>query len=59
MAPPEHSYPTIAIPECSDIAEAQKDDFAIDFMKMIQVLKEEMSNCLKEIQKNTNDGKNG
>lgn len=42
MAPPEPSYPTTVRPEYFNAAEAQKKDLKTIFMKVIEVLKEEI-----------------
>lgn len=50
MAPSEPSNPTTARPEHSNTAKAQENDLKTDFMKMIEVLKEEMKKSLEEYQ---------
>jgi hypothetical protein len=40
--------------EHSNMAEGQERDLKTNYMKMVQVLKEEMTKSLKEIQENTN-----
>ena len=51
MPPLEHSYSTIAGPEQ---LKPKERDLKNTYMKMIEVLKEEINKSLKEIQKNTN-----
>ena len=54
MPPPEPSYPTAANSECSSTVEAQENQLKTNFMKMIEVFKEDMNKSLKEIQENRN-----
>lgn len=42
MTPAEPSYLRTAIPECFNATEAQENDFKLNFMTMIEVLKKEM-----------------
>ena len=42
MTPPEPSYPVIARSECSNASEAPKVDLKTNFMKLIEVLEEEI-----------------
>lgn len=52
------SYPTTTSPEYSIIAEAQENILKINFMKMIQILKEEEVNkFIKESKENKNNWK--
>jgi hypothetical protein len=44
------SYPISAGPEYSNIAEGQEKDFKTKYMKIIEVLKEDVNKYLKEIQ---------
>lgn len=50
MAPPEPSYSTTASSEHSDTVEAQENNLKINFMKRMEVLKEEINKLPKEIQ---------
>lgn len=50
----EPSPPTTASPEYSSIAEAQEKDLKINYIKMIEFIKEEINKSLKEIQEDTN-----
>jgi hypothetical protein len=52
MSPLQPSYLIITGPKYSNLAEDK--DFKTVWMKMIEVLKEEMNTSLKEIQKSTN-----
>ena len=52
MSPLQPSYLIITGPKYSNLAEDK--DFKTVWMKMIEVLKEEMNKSLKEIQKSTN-----
>lgn len=53
-AQPELSYHTTANPGYCNTAEALENDHKTNFMKMIEALKVEMNNSLKEIQENIN-----
>ena len=55
MSPLKPGYPTTAGPEYSNTAATQENDLNTNFMKMIEVLKEEMNKPLKESQENTNN----
>lgn len=46
----EPSYPTRAGPEYSSIAETQGKNLKTNYLKMIEVLKEEMNKSFNEIQ---------
>ena len=54
MAPPEPSNPTTAKPEHCNAAETQEDKLKNYFMMMIEALKEETKNSLKEVEEKTN-----
>jgi hypothetical protein len=54
MSLQEPSYLTTAGHEYSKIAETQEKDLKANYIKMIEVFKEEMNTSLKEIQRNTN-----
>lgn len=47
------SYPTIASSEDSNTATAQERDLKLNFMKMTEVLKQEINKFLKEIEGKT------
>lgn len=51
MSLPEPSCPTTASPEYPNTAEAQENDLKTNSMMMLDVLKEEMKNSRKEIEK--------
>ena len=53
ISQPESSCPTTVESEYSNIAEAQEKDLETNHKKIIESLKEEMSEFLKEIQVNT------
>ena len=53
MSKLESSCPTTAGPEFSNISEAQEKELETNHKKMIEALKEEMSEFLKEIHVNT------
>lgn len=48
MSPPEHSYFTTTNPEQSSTAEEPENDLTTNFMKMIEVIKEDMNKSLKK-----------
>lgn len=50
MSPLELSHLTIASPEYSNTLEAEENDLQTNFMKMIELLKEEINDSLKKIQ---------
>lgn len=50
MVPPEPSYFMTVRFEYSSAAEAQEDDLKVNFMRMIEALKEEVKTSLKEIE---------
>lgn len=50
IAPPKSSDPTTKRPEHLNVTEAQEYDFKNNCKKMIEALREEMKNCLKEIE---------
>ena len=52
-APPETSGSTTARPEHPNADEAEENNLKNNFMKMIEALKEEMKNFLKEKEKKT------
>lgn len=49
LPPLEPSYPTTAVTEYSNIAEAWEIDLRKVYIEMVEDLKDEMSNSLKEI----------
>lgn len=51
MSPLEHIYPDTISFEYSNTTEAQEKDVKAKFMKMFEVLKEEVNKSLKDIQK--------
>ena len=53
-APPETSDSTVARPKHPNTDEAEENDIKNNFMKMIETLKEEMKNSLKEMEEKTN-----
>lgn len=55
VSPPEFSYLTRASPECSNTAEAQAKDFGTHYMKMIEVLKQEMNKSPNDIHEDANN----
>lgn len=57
MVPQEPRYPITASPKCFKLAEAQQNGLKIYFMKMLEVIKEEMDKPLQKVQENTQ--KNG
>ena len=52
MAPPEHTYLPTERPRNSNSSEAQPNDLKTNFIKIGEVLKEEINTSLKEIQIN-------
>ena len=48
MSPLEATYPTTVNPEYSSTAEAQENDLKTNFMKIIEVLKQEINKSLKK-----------
>lgn len=58
MLPSEPRYSTTAILDYSNNKEAQERDFKTNFMKIIEVLKEEMNKSHKQFQENTIIGRN-
>lgn len=54
MAPPKPSYPTTANTEYSNTNEAQQRNLTTNFVKIIEMIKEDMNKSLKKIQINTN-----
>lgn len=54
MAAPETSDPTSARLEQSSTEEAEGNDLEINFVKVIETLKEEMRNYLEEMEGKTN-----
>lgn len=52
---PRDSCPTIGSPRHSSVSEAHENDLKTNFMKMVELHKEEMKKSLKEIQENTNN----
>lgn len=52
MSPQEAQYPTKAHSAYSNISETQENYLKINFMKIIEVIKEEMNKPLEEIQEN-------
>ena len=57
MAPPEPSGPTTGRPEHPNPEEAEENNLKYNFMKMIETLKEEMKNSLKEMEEKTKNWK--
>ena len=53
MAPAETSGSTSARPKHHSVYEAEEKDLKSNFMNMIEALKEEMKNSLKELQEET------
>ena len=53
MLPPESSHPTKANPKYLNTVEAQENGIKINFMMIIEILKEEMKNSLKETKEKT------
>ena len=51
MSPPEPSYRTAASPDYSNTTKAKENELKINFMKIIEVLKEEINKSLKENQR--------
>lgn len=54
MSSLEPSYPTTVGPEYSKIAKTQEKDININYINIIEVLKEGINKHLKEGQENTN-----
>ena len=54
MPPLEPSYPTPVGPKYSNIGEAQEKYLKVNYVKMIEVLKEKINKSLKESRENTN-----
>lgn len=54
MAPPDPSYPVTAKPEYSNAAQAGENDLKTNRMKIIDILKENMKEALKEIKEKAN-----
>jgi hypothetical protein len=57
MIPSEPTYPTKTSPEYSNTAEMQEKNLKTNFLKMINILREEMNKYFKGIQENTNNEK--
>lgn len=57
MSLPETSYPTITVPEYFNTGEAQEKDLESRYIKMVEVLKEEMMKTLEETQETKNNGR--
>ena len=57
MSPLEHSNPSTADPEYSNIVGRQEKDLKIAFMNVLEVLKEEMNKTLAEICESTGSGR--
>jgi hypothetical protein len=53
LASTEPSYPTTASPGYSNTPEKQDVDLKSHLMMLIENFKEDINNCLKEIQENT------
>ena len=54
MATPESSGHTTGIPEHPTPADAEENNLKYNLMKMVETLKEEMKNSLKEMEEKTN-----
>lgn len=54
IAIPEPNGPTTRRHEHPNPQKAEENDFKYNFMKMIQALREEKKNSLKEMEENTN-----
>lgn len=57
MALPESSYPTTTVPEYSNTADAQEEALERRYIKMVEVLKEEMIKTLEVIQETKSNGR--
>ena len=54
MISSEPSYPTMASPGYSSTVEAQEKDLKINYMKMREILKEDINKSFTETQEHTN-----